>query len=151
MAGQIRRERKAQPMVSEARAFFGNVPGGEGSQRNSIALDLPAFQLWRRSELPAEWRSTSVGTPTRQIAVALELPDTPGGRTDYGWACERLTSEPEATYVIPDLLTSRYDFRGLRDERGRRQAAADDLRNLIESGKPPPHLARLLEKGPERR
>ena len=151
MAWQTRRERKAHPMVSEARAFFGNVTGGEGFRRNSIAPDLSDFQRWLRNELPAEWRSTSVVTSTRQIAVALELPDTPWGRTYYGWACERLASETEATDVIPVLLTSMYDFRGLLDERGRRQAAADCLRSLIESGRPPPHFARILEEGPERR
>ena len=137
-------------MVSEARAFFGHAPGGEGSQRSSLAPDSPAFQLWRRSELPAEWRSRSVVTPTRQIAVALELPDTPWGRSYYGWACERLASETEATDFIPVMLTSMHDFRGLPDERGRRQAAADCLRSLIESGKPPPHFARILEESSER-
>ena len=107
--------------------------------KDRLADGAPAFSLWKRSELPAEWRRSCTAG---QVCVALELPDTPWGRTYYKWACLQL--EVPSDENLPVMLASMYDFRG-EDEHGRRASAAMCLRSLLATGKPPAHFARILE------
>ena len=122
-----------------SQGLFGHAADETEEVKDRLADGAPPFSLWKRSELPAEWRrSCSAG----QLYVALELPDTPWGRTYYRWACRQLEASSDEN--LPVMLASMHDFRG-EDEHGRRVSAAMCLRSLLATGKPPAHFARILE------
>jgi len=63
-----------------SRVFLGHAANEADEPEDRLAEGSPGFSLWKRSELPSEWRrSCSAG----QVCVAIELPDTPWGRAYY--------------------------------------------------------------------
>ena len=110
------------------------------------------FAAWKVDELPEVWlrpvprealeqaaRALDVPAAKLQPYTALELPDFP-------WAWEvwhhaNFGNDPSYVRVI---LTARDSFRGEEDAAARHKMAADALRALVETGKPPPFITRIF-------
>ena len=120
------------------------TPSGE--VRNSLAEGTPAFRLWTEAELPTDWRQ-AVARPGygSHFYVAKELPDTPWGRCYYAWAIRELERLLRDSNALPVMVSSMFDFRGV-DAAQRRADAAECLRSLAATGKPPAHFATVMEE-----
>ena len=131
-------------------------PSGGQRHGNSLARGCPASQMWTFAELPAAWQRQPDERLLRQVAeslgmapeaihayTAVEVPDTSWGVAYYTWA----TSEVQATYdpsdLLPVLLTSQADFRGLASAEERHHAMQETLDFLLRTGKPPQHLSKI--------
>ena len=128
-------------------AHFGS-PLGHAEVRDSLGEGRPVFSLWTRDDLTDEW----LADPGSYIAgnfpgsyIAVELPDSPWGRAYYHWAVSQLSQLGENTGVLPVMLASMADFRGL-PEPERRAAAAECLQSLLQAERPPKHLARIMRQ-----
>jgi hypothetical protein len=133
--------------MASSEAHFGRVPGNDVEVRGSLAEGTPAFRLWTEAELPAEWRQ-AVARPGygSHFFVAVELPDTPWGRCYYAWAIRELEGLPSDSGVLPVMVSSMFDFRGVGAAQ-RRTDAAECLRALAATGKPPAHFVTVMEAG----
>ena len=80
-----------------------------------------------------------------QFYVAVELPDTPWGRCYYAWAVQQLQALPEDSSALPVMVSSMHDFRGVGADQ-RRADAAECLRALLATGKPPAFFATVMQE-----
>jgi hypothetical protein len=136
--------------------------------QDSLAAGTPKFKLWKTAELPFEWAAEpddrqwaeaarQLGNSTVRMAksrlqacVVLELPDTKWGRSYYFWALKELETKPAGEF-LQCMLTNMHDFRGPHEPEqtpgtipsGARFAAARCLQELLLTGKPPGHFARV--------
>ena len=73
--------------------------------------------------------------------TALELPDFPWAWLYEAWHRTNFGNDPSYLHV---MLTARDSFRGEKDAAARNRMAADALRALVETGKPPPFFTRIF-------
>ena len=128
-------------------AHFGS-PLTDAEVRDSLGEGCPVFSLWTRDDLTDEWladsRSYIAGNfPGSYIAV--ELPDSPWGRAYYHWAVSQLSQLGDNTVILPVMLASMADFRGLAEPE-RQAASAECLQSLLQTGRPPKHFARIMRQ-----
>ena len=97
--------------------------------------------------MPLAWHNSQGRGSTRFVAV--ELPDTPWGRSYYALVCQQLFAVENHAERVPCMLCSMADFRG--PEQGAKSATADCLRSLLTRGRPPLHFARFLDQEAGRR
>ena len=103
---------------------------------NSLRPGAPPFGAWQVDELPAEWRTILMHPDTSYGAV--ELPDTPWGIAYYRWFCSEFDDD---AHSVGCTVVNMADYNGGSNQR---QQAADCLRSLLQTGKPPAHFVRVL-------
>ena len=132
-------------------AHGGSAPeGSTSSGRSAMGPGAPPFQLWRKSELPAEWQrepsqrdlvraGLALEIPWQEISVftSLEIPDIGPGRLYYQWAVEQLAKPENEADGLPVMLVVQSDFRGVPLDEAR-PAMEQFCFALLSSGKPPP-------------
>ena len=78
-----------------------------------------------------------------QAYTAVELPDTSWGVAYYIWATSVLRATEDPNDLLPVLLTSQADFRGLASAEERQNAMRETLDFLLRTGKPPQHFCKI--------
>ena len=112
------------------------------------------FVAWKVSELPEVWlqpvtqealehaaRELEVPAASLQPYTVVELPDFPWAWRYEAWHRSKFGDDPSYVRV---LFTARDNFRGEEEATARRRVAADALRALVETGKPPPLFSRVF-------
>ena len=128
--------------------------------QNSLAPGTPEFQLWKFSDLPRAWKKEPDNEQWREAATELkvpisqakemlvsmvwvELPDTPWGWMYYTWAKRELERQSKLGEFVGVTLVSMHNFREPHSNGSdARTEAANCLRCLLETGKPPQHFLR---------
>jgi hypothetical protein len=72
--------------------------------------------------------------------VAVELPDRPWGHAYHAWFASNYTVADFKEYT-PTCVVNMQDYNGGNKQK---ENAAEVLRFLLETGKPPPHFLRIL-------
>ena len=91
---------------------------------------------WKVEELPVEWRITHMHPDTKYVAV--ELPDTPWGIAYYRWFCNEFDDDASG---VGCMVVNMVDYNGGSNQR---EQAAECLRSLLQTGKPPANFVRVL-------
>ena len=112
------------------------------------------FVAWKVAELPEEWlrpvtqealehAARVLEAPAAKLhpCTALELPDFPWAWHYEAWHHTNFGNDPSYLHVV---LTARDSFRGEEDAAARDRMAADALRALVETGKPPPFFTKIF-------
>ena len=111
--------------------------------RPSLRPDTAPFRLLQRGDLAQVWQDLP-----DSCWLAIELPDTPWGRSYYRWAVEALGHEGRDPQPggLGVLLASIYDFRNFVDFPGdAHREAGRCLQSLLVDGTPPrDHVVRVF-------
>ena len=105
----------------------------------SLGPGRPVFQAWKLSEMPSEWQATLMNPETQYVGV--ELPDMPWGHVYNNWFTANCTAADRDTWAAV-VVVNMVDYHG---GEGQKQQAAEVLKYLLETGKPPPDFVRILK------
>ena len=106
----------------------------------SVYPTAPPFQAWKLSELPEAWKQ-SLREPNTMF-IAVELPDRPWGHAYHAWFASNFSVTDFDEYAAVCVVNMKdYNNGNMQIER-----AAEVLRSLLETGKPPPHFLRILKQ-----
>ena len=106
----------------------------------SLGPGRPVFQAWKLAEIPSEWQATLRHPET--LYVGVELPDMPWGHVYNNWFTANFTAADRDT-IAAVVVVNMVDYHG---GEGQRQQAAEVLKYLLETGKPPPDFMRILKR-----
>ena len=125
----------AVPWRHPASAPSNNGPAIPGS----LHPGGPPFQAWKLSELPDEWKKSLQDPNT--LFIAVELPDMPWGHAYHAWFASNYTVSDFGEYAATCVVNMQDYHEGIQ----RNEHAAEVLRSLVQTGKPPPHFLRILK------
>ena len=126
----------AQLAVSRDQVEMSASSSNASAVPTSVYPGGPPFQAWKLEE----WKK-SLDEPNTMF-IAVELPDRPWGHAYHAWFASTFSVEDFDTYAALCVV----NMQDYKNGRMQIESAANVLRSLLETGKPPPDFLRILKK-----